>query len=180
MTTSLQYRRLAGGVTAAGRRLVGHAAVFGSATRIDDLTETIAPGAFAATLRSGSDVLALVDHDASRLLARTASSSLVLREDDHGLAFEIHLPETQLARDVLALAERGDLGGMSFGFRVPNGGERFENGVRVLTQIDLVEISVVHAFPAYPDTTVEPRTSQDRTTINRWKRWLDNEEIFAW
>ena len=43
---------------AAGRRLEGLAAVFGTETRIGGFTEFIRPGAFAASLRSGNDVLA--------------------------------------------------------------------------------------------------------------------------
>ena len=105
-------------VRAVGRRLEGHAAVFGVPARIGAFTETIRPGAFRAALAGGTDVLALIDHDPSRLLGRTSSGSLRLSEDTRGLAFVIDVPDTQLGRDILALAERRDLGGMSFGFRV--------------------------------------------------------------
>lgn len=142
---------------AAGRRLRGLAARFGSEARIGSIVETIAPGAFAATLGDGGDVLALVDHDPSRLLARTRSGTLRLQESAEGLEFEIDLPETQLGRDTLALAERGDLGGMSFGFVVRE--DDRDGARRVLRSVDLKEISVVHSWPAYPETTVQARSA---------------------
>lgn len=142
---------------AAGRRLEGYAATFDTPARIGGFTETIARGAFSASLAQREDVLALVDHDASRVLARTRSGTLTLAEDGHGLAFSLDVPETQAGRDVLALAERGDLGGMSFGFRVPKGGECWQGRTRELRQVDLVEISVVSAWPAYEGTSIDAR-----------------------
>ena len=138
------------------RKLAGYAAVFGQETRISDFTEVIHPGAFAASLK-GRDILALVDHDPSRLLARTKSGTLRLEEDSKGLRFELDLPDTTEGRDLLALAERGDIGGMSFGFTVARSGEQWSGKKRELRAVTLHEISVVHAWPAYQGTSVEPR-----------------------
>lgn len=145
---------------AAGRRLEGYAAVFGVVARIGRFAETVLPGAFRATLASGRDVLALADHDPARLLARTSSGSLRLAEDTRGLHFELDLPDTSLGRDMLAMAERRDLGGMSFGFKVsPDGGESWPtSSVRELRSVELIEISVVQAFPAYSQTSVSARS----------------------
>ena len=143
------------------RKLVGYAAVFGQETRISDFTEVIRPGAFAASLK-GRDILALVDHDPARLLARTKSGTLRLEEDSKGLRFELDLPDTTEGRDLLALAERGDIGGMSFGFTVQKGGENWNGKRRELRAVILHEISVVHAWPAYAGTTIEPRTKRPR------------------
>lgn len=145
---------------AAGRRLEGYAAVFGAVASIAGFTETIMPGAFAESLRSGGDILALVDHDPNRVLARTKSGTLRLREDEKGLRFELDLPDTQAAHDTLALATRGDLGGASFGFFVPAGGDRWDGKRRSLTKVDLREISVVSAWPAYQGTSVSARALQ--------------------
>ena len=152
----------------AGRRLVGYAATFGTAAKIGDFTETIRAGAFRASLaRPRGDVLALVDHDPGRLLARTRSGTLRLAEDARGLAFELDVPDTQLGRDVLALAERHDIGGMSFGFRVTD--EAWPTrGQRELRAVDLIEVSVVHAHPAYPATTIAARSRRSRNRL-----WLD-------
>lgn len=138
------------------RKLAGYAAVFGQETRIGDFIEVIRPGAFAASLK-GRDILALVDHDPARLLARTKSGTLRLEEDSKGLRFELDLPDTTEGRDLLALAERGDIGGMSFGFTVGRSGERWNGKRRELRAVTLHEISVVHAWPAYQGTSVEPR-----------------------
>jgi uncharacterized protein len=142
-------------VRAKGRRLEGYAATFGAEARIGAMVETIAPGAFAAAL--SGDILALVDHDPGKVLGRTRSGTLRLSEDSRGLAFSLDLPDTAAGRDVLALAERDDLGGMSFGFKVPAGGERWSGEKRTLIRVGLKEISVVSSWPAYPDTTLALR-----------------------
>ena len=156
-TTELE-RRAVVELRVAGRKLVGYAATFGTEARVGDFTEVIARGAFGGGLGADKDVLALVDHDPTRLLARTRSGTLRLSEDARGLAFSLDLPETQAGRDVLTLAERNDLGGMSFAFVVPQGGERWTGNRRELTRVELKEISVVSAWPAYPDTTVAARS----------------------
>jgi len=122
---------------------------------IGGFRERIAPGAFSKAL--AGDVLALLDHDPGKVLGRTRSGSLRLTEDAKGLAFSLDLPDTQAGRDVLALAERKDLGGMSFGFTIPKGGESWSGNVRTLSKVNLAEISIVSAWPAYPDTTLALR-----------------------
>lgn len=141
---------------AKGRRLEGYAALFGTEARMAHMRETIMPGAFSASLAGEADVLALVDHDPSRVLARTRSRSLRLSEDSRGLAFDLDVPDTQAGRDVLALAERGDLGGMSFGFVATD--ERMNGELRELRAVTLYEISVVCAWPAYDGTVVQARS----------------------
>ena len=140
-----------------GRRLEGYAAVFGQEARIGNFTETIAPGAFASSLTSGKDVLALVDHRSDALLARTKSGTLRLSQASKGLAFSLDVPKTGLGNDILALAERGDLGGMSFAFRTSPGGDDWAGNKRTLRSVDLHEISVVQAHPAYAGPYVAAR-----------------------
>ncbi|WP_036283856.1 HK97 family phage prohead protease [Methylocystis sp. ATCC 49242] len=142
------------------RRLEGYAATFGVETRVADFVETIRAGAFAGSIASGRDILALADHDPGRVLGRTKSGTLRLVEDARGLAFSLDLPDTQAARDVLALAERGDIGGMSFGFTADPGGDAWTGNRRELRAVTLYEISVVSAWPAYDGTSVEPRARQ--------------------
>ena len=93
------------------------------------------------------------------MLARTASGTLRLAEDSRGLAFSLDVPPTQLGNDMLALAERRDIGGMSFGFRVArNGGEAWPaTDRRERRAVTLLEISVVQAWPAYSQTSVSAR-----------------------
>lgn len=138
--------------------LRGYAAVYGQATtRQADYagTETIARGAFDDVL--GGDVLALVDHDISKVLGRTASGTLRLSSDDHGLAFEVDLPDTTLARDVRELVARGDLTGMSFSAQ-PGVVERTAEGVVHRAFKELLDVSVV-TMPAYVGTSVVARNA---------------------
>lgn len=166
--------RTAAELRTVGRRLEGYAATFGTPAQIGDFRETIRPGAFRASLSAGTPILALVDHDPGRLLARTSSGTLRLAEDGRGLAFSLDVPDTQLGRDVLALAQRGDLGGMSFGFRVPPGGDSWPTpSLRELRAVDLVEVSVVHAWPAYGGTSVTARARDAGHAAALRRRLLD-------
>jgi hypothetical protein len=162
-------RRFVTEIRTKGRKLSGYAATFGVEARIADFTEVINPGAFTESLKG--DVLALVDHDPKQVLARTQSGTLRLSEDSLGLSFELDVPDTGPGRDVLALAERGDLGGMSFGFTVPKGGEHWNGRRRELRNVNLLEISVVSAWPAYPETSVQARTKTPH--LNRLRRYLE-------
>ena len=117
------------------------------------------PGAFTRTLAAGHDMLALMDHDPAKLLARTGHGSLRLSQDTQGLAFSLDLPSTMLGGDALAMVEARLAGGMSFGFRVnPDGGEAWPTATRrELRAVDLAEISLVSSFPTYGQTTVSAR-----------------------
>src|SRR5690606_33706041 len=153
-TASDVERRASAGVTASGRRLTGYIARFDIEARIGSFTETIRRGAFRAALESGRDILALADHDESRVLGRTKSGTLELREDDTGLAFSLTLPDTQAGRDIAVLAARGEIGGASFGFVVPKDGDSWNGNSRELREVDLREVSIVQAWPAYEGTEV--------------------------
>lgn len=174
-TPDIERRGAAGGLRASGRTLTGYAAVFGTETRMGSFTERIAPGAFSKSLASGRDILALLDHRADVLLGRTASGTLKLSEDDKGLRFDLELPDTQAGRDLVALAERGDLGGMSFGFIAED--EEWTGNTRELRQVDLREVSVIQAFPAYQQTEISLRNKP--AELSFWEAgdvcgmWLD-------
>lgn len=169
-------RRAALELRATGRRLEGYAAVFGVETRIGDFTETVAPGAFARSLAAGGDVLAVLDHDSSKVLARTRAGTLRLAEDSRGLHFQTaELPATSFANDALELVRSGNAGGASFAFRVRDQGERWDGAHRVLTDVDLREISIVSAFPAYDGTVVQARArlpARAPVRVSLARRWL--------
>jgi HK97 family phage prohead protease len=170
---AIERRGAAGSLRAAGRTLTGYAAVFGEETRIGGFTERIAPGTFRDSLASGRDVLALLDHRADVLLGRTRSGSLRLSEDAHGLRFALDLPDTQAGRDLVALAERGDIGGMSFGFVATD--EEWHGETRELRAVELHEISVVQSWPAYQQTEVSLR---NRPSL--WERDPDRAARRMW
>lgn len=143
-------------------RLAGHAAIFNSPSLdLGGFTEVIAPGAFSRTLAAAdADPLALVSHLPHLVLGRRSNNTLRLNEDFTGLAFEIDLPNTQTARELMIGVERGDIKGASFAFTVaPNGDHwavRGDKIIRELRDLDLHEISIT-PMPAYPDTTVARR-----------------------
>ena len=155
-TPDIERRGAAIGVTASGRTLSGYAATFNDPTAFVGYTERSAPGAFARSLASGRDVLALLYHRADVLRGRTRSGSLKLSEDAKGLRFELSLPETAAGRDVIALAERGDLGGMSFGFVATD--EAWDGDTRELRAVELHEVSIVQSWPVYQSTEVNLRS----------------------
>lgn len=140
-----------------GRRLFGRVAPFNVEAEISAFREKIAPGAFANSLASGADIVALQDHDPTRLLGRTRANSLRLREDPSGLLFDLDLPMTSVAADVLELVRSGNAGGMSFGF-VATREDWPKPDQRVLRSVDLREVSVVSWQPAYEGTEIAARS----------------------
>ena len=89
----------------------------------------------------------------------------------HGLRFRLQLPDTSVGRDLRALAARGDLGGMSFGFRAIR--DSWDGDLRTLHEVELHEISVVQAFPAYTDTNVALRSRVRVAHLDWRKAWLE-------
>ena len=134
-------------------------------------------GAFADSLTK-DDQRYLWSHDISKVLGRTKNGTLRLYEDNIGLRFELDLPNTTLGNDTYESIKRGDVDGVSFGFRMKK--EEWDesdpdNVLRTISQADLFEISAV-AFPAYPDSEVQARSESDpyqqykQEQEQRWKR----------
>jgi len=125
----------------------------------------VRPGAFKRSLAAGADVVALVAHDSRMILGRSGAGTLSLSEDARGLRFEIDVPPTTAARDLLVSVERGDVAGASFAFTVPKGGDRWTfhrsgPATRDLLDVDLRDITIT-AMPAYPDTSVALRSMSE-------------------
>ena len=168
--------------TASPGRLTGYAAVFNSEAVIGDFSEIIRAGAFSRSLTSGFNVRALYHHQGDALLGTTRAGTLKLTEDAHGLRFDLALPDTSHGRDLAILVDRGDVSGCSFGFTVPDGGDRWEQRggqlVRELLNIELREITLT-ADPAYADTTVAKRSYQNAlvddylNNLSTRRLWLD-------
>ena len=140
----------------------GRAIVFDQPTTINDpvgsYTEVIERNALdGADL---SDVRLLFNHDLNRVpLARTPKT-MSLSVDPVGMTIRATLPETESAREVYQSVKRGDLSGMSFAFKVPEGGDTYDakTNTRTISKIEKVyECSIVQ-FPAYAQTSVEARS----------------------
>lgn len=137
-------------------KLNGYASVFDSYARLPGHYERIDRSAFRDVLND--DVVALFNHDANYPLART-DAGLKLSVDSQGLHYEIDLPDTQVARDLRELVDRGVITGSSFGF-IPDEDQwekRAGKQIRTHLRIErLVDVSPV-VFPAYPGTSVGNR-----------------------
>lgn len=136
-----------------GMTLRGYAAVFNSPSQPLPFIETIERGAFADSLKSRNDVKLLWNHDTGTVLGSTRAGTLRLMEDERGLFVEADLPDTQAGRDAATLIQRGDVTAFSFGFRIPAGGDVWRSASeRVLKRVNVHEVSVGVAFPAYTGT----------------------------
>ena len=162
--------------------IVGHAAVFDSLSEdLGGFRERVAPGAFAATIAE-DDIRALVNHRIDYVLGRNRAGTLKLAEDREGLSVRIEPPDTGYARDLVTSIERGDITGMSIGFRTLTDEWNIEDGepVRTLRAVRLYDVSPV-TFPAYPQTDVAVRALQAfRETLEPpvpWRRELARRRL---
>ena len=145
-------------------RLVGHAAVFNEYTEINWFEEKVLRGAFSKSIKN-DDIRALFNHDPNYILGRyksgRANNTLSLSEDAEGLGIDIIMPDTQFARDLTVLIQRGDISQMSFSFHTIE--ERWEpakNGEK--TKRDLIAVRVFDVspvtYPCYQNTDVAVRS----------------------
>jgi uncharacterized protein len=121
---------------------VGYASLFG---RRDQTGDIVLPGAFAASLRrkAPEHVRMLFQHDADE----PVGTWLEMRETARGLHVTGRLDwNVQRGREILSLLESRGLDGLSIGFKTVTARRDKATGARLLSQIDLWEISLV-TFP---------------------------------
>lgn len=146
-------------------KIVGYAARFNEVTEICGFfREKIAPGAFRECAEK-DDVRALFNHDPNKVLGRTSNGTLRLSEDEVGLRYEITPPDTQEARDLMVLLERGDVSGSSFTFDMGAGDDEWDDDeampMRTIRRISsLYDVGPV-TFPAYPTTSAGARSAEE-------------------
>jgi HK97 family phage prohead protease len=146
------------GLSGAGARIAGHASMFDTPYDLGFFRERVARGAFVKTMGEAA-VAALWNHDPNIVLGRNKNKTLRLEEDEVGLAYEFDLPDTQAARDLYALIERGDVYQSSFSFETikdywmePDASH--DQALRTLTEVRLWDVSPV-TYPASPTTDVD-------------------------
>lgn len=141
------------------RMVTGYAAVFDSDSEdLGGFIEQIERGAFKEAIER-SDVRALFNHDNNFILARTASGTLKLYEDERGLKYEFEAPKTTAGNDLLEMIKRGDISQSSFGFTVEEDDWSNRDGMafRKIKKVKrLYDVSPV-TFPAYPEASVAVR-----------------------
>lgn len=157
------------------RKFVGYAAMFDSISEdLGGFREIIKPGAFTKSLESGRDILALAHHDHKQVLGRTKAGTLELSQDNLGLRVVINPPDTSYANDLMASVNRGDIDGMSFGFKVKPIDVIWQKNVRYINNLELIEVSLV-SMPAYGATTVSAREQELCKILTRSADQVINE-----
>lgn len=131
--------------------------------------EVMMPGSITEELIAKSDVVANIDHDNRRMVARSVNGegSLSLSLDEHGLKFSFEAPLTNDGETVLQGVRRGDFRGCSFAYTCDEDtGVHYEKNdkdpralVRYVDEVNgLYDVSVV-IHPAYPQTNVDSRSA---------------------
>jgi HK97 family phage prohead protease len=131
----------------------GYASLFNI---IDMGRDIIQPGAFQQCLtpESCGQIKMLWQHDVKCIIGHWVD----IYEDRQGLFVKGQLNlKIRAAQEALALMEAGEIDGLSIGFRPQRSKRDQQTGVRTLSQIDLVEISIV-TFPMMPKARIKKLT----------------------
>lgn len=156
-----------------GNILTGRPIVYNSVTDLGCFNEMIETGALNET--DLTDVRFLVNHDTSRIpLARSrrnnGNSTMFLQPDQDGLSIRVTL-DTENNPEAAALysaVRRGDITGMSFGFRVKD--EEWidamsEHPTRIIKSISkVIEVSAC-TFPAYDSSEIQARSKETLESV---------------
>lgn len=147
-------------------RFAGYASVFDV---VDSQRDIIIRGAFAHTLQGRTPLIKLLwqhqQHDPIGVLDR-------LFEDERGLYVEgTLLLDVQRAREAYALLKSGAVQGMSIGYSPVRYRIDAETGVRILSEVDLWEVSLV-TFAANEAAKV--------TVVKHAEPVLNSREIEQW
>lgn len=124
----------------------GYASVFNV---VDQAHDRVARGAFRRSLeewrKKGGHPPLLWQHD----VAQPIGAWREMREDAHGLYVrgDLFVEEIARAREAYKLMREGVVNGLSIGYRVRLSERDRKSGVRVLKDVDLLEVSMV-TFPA--------------------------------
>ena len=132
--------------------------------------EMFRKGAFTRVIQEKHNVRALINHKDDKVLGSTQSGTLTIREGIDGLIFENDPPNTQPARDLQVLVDRGDVGGVSIRFRSVkevwhDSDDDNKLELREVIDADLLELSIL-TFPQYTETSVELRSANEECYKN--------------
>ncbi|UPJ76509.1 HK97 family phage prohead protease [Bradyrhizobium sp. 187] len=151
----------------------GYAVLWDSVTTIaNEFREQFAKGSLTRSIQE-DDIRMLLDHDSGRVVGRTASGTLRLREDALGLRYEVDVNlDTPDGQTLAGTVGRRDVSGISPSFYVKSENwPRLGSGLplRIITEARLIELSAV-AFPAYPQTTAAMRSSPNANSAAAQRR----------
>lgn len=142
-------------------------------------TETIATGALAETRLE--DIAVTFNHNPDNIVARFPGSASYT-VDRRGLKISFEPADTTVGKDLKTLVKRGDIKGMSFTFRIAQGGEKWDKPAkagglyhRTVTAIEVVPELGPVTFPAYGSTNVEVA----KRSLGMFKDKIEKEETDA-
>lgn len=136
-------------------------------------TETIAPGAFTKTI--SDDIRALINHDTTLVLGRTAAHTLEVSQDERGLFGRIRInPNDTDAMNLYARVKRGDVSQCSIGFEITEEDTEYRDDGSVhwtIKEVKLYEVSCC-TFPAYENTGISARKRDlEALQVKRREAW---------
>lgn len=178
---NLEIRAISNEVQVDSRNITGYAVVFESNSEDLGFIERIMKGAITDDTIKKSDVFCLLNHDSTKVLARSkyGEGSLKLEIDERGLKYSFTAPNTDLGEELLEHLQRGEIDSSSFAFTVSlvEGSEKWYTveGVqyRDIYKIDeLYDVSPVYQ-PAYQETTVSKRALVE---LEKHKTMQDEKE----
>jgi HK97 family phage prohead protease len=111
--------------------------------------DVVVPGAFTKSLGGGRPVRFLFSHDPSQVLGTVQE----LAEDEKGLRGRFKISQTALGKDVHTLLRDGAIDSFSIGYLPVDFEHDRKAGVRKLTEVDLLEVSLV-SMPMNPAAVV--------------------------
>ncbi len=155
-------------------QISGYAVQFNRRSQnLGGFVEQIAPGAATRTISEkaksrNNDIRGTYNHE--QLLARQATKTLTVSEDDVGIRYSIDLNLRLSAhRDVLEMVQTMLVTGSSFGFRVQPEWETWSETDTDLPMVTVNEMELFDVgpvdFPAYLDSGVESRQTRLRSFL---------------
>lgn len=144
--------------------ITGYVNVVGRESRVlrdvsGDFVEVVKPNTFQRALDKAQSVGLMFDH--ARIIGST-DNVLELKEDNIGLYARAIVSDNE----IIEKAKRNELRGWSFGFYINENGDQWSQNaegmrLRTLTDIDLVEVSILDVTPAYVATSIEMRDGKN-------------------
>lgn len=143
---------------------------------IDHGRDKVMPGSSAKRLAKSTKVQLLLQHDVDKPIGEG-----ILEEKADGLWLDgqIDLDDPlNLGRFAHHKMLRGEMGALSIGYLVPEGGSKRINGVRELHEIEVIEVSPV-VFPMNDEALIENVKQRAETKIDDFSTVLANSMLYA-
>ena len=149
--------------------ITGFASTFGGEP--DHYGDVVVKGAFEGTLKEMSegtrDIVLLFNHDSNEVIGRIKTAE----ETEKGLLVEAEISNTPRGSEVATLIKDGALKSFSIGYYLKDY-EYTQDGVCLLKEIDLFEISVV-TFPANESAAILAAKAREEEMSVESSEWAD-------